>query len=247
MHQGINNPNPSNTVKETVLALKNRKDIVMKENRIFVGAVMIGILIAFLFGCSPHRRYDVLTIFFTGVPPPEGKKNKIRVEEKKVAKESQDKRKVASKSAIFSHAPYTQQQCDQCHKKIMSSTFKKKGEVPGSEVLPSKDVCLECHPNKSPSWAFTEGLWIHAPASQSNCNLCHSPHQSTIPARLTEKINKLCIQCHSEGYRKNTPAHVNATECLSCHNPHLGNNTLLLKKDYDEIRSRYLAKISHKH
>ena len=219
----------------------------MKENRLFTTVVMLGVLIGFLLGCTLHRKDEVLNFFFTGVQPAEDEKEKSGNEEEKVVWVSQVKKKPASKPEIFSHAPYTQGQCDRCHGKISPSTIRNKGGVPGSEVVPSKDVCLECHPNKSPSWAFTEGLWLHAPASQSNCNLCHSPHQGTIPHRLTEKIGKVCIQCHSEGYKMDTPAHRNATECLSCHNPHLGHNSLLLKKNYDEAGSHYLTIISHKH
>lgn len=207
---------------------------------------MPAVLIAVLLGCNPNTRYEVTTFFFTGVPPPEDEKEKFGVAAEKVARGSQVKKKLASKPEIITHAPYTQRRCDLCHGKISLSTLKRRGGIPGSEVVPSKDVCLGCHPNKSPSRAFTEGLWLHAPASQGNCNLCHCPHQSTIPARLTEKISKICIQCHSEGYKMNTPEHRNAAECLSCHNPHLGNNSLLLKKEYDEVGSRYLYSISHK-
>ena len=219
----------------------------MKENRLFITVVMLWVLIAFLLGCTLHRKDEVLNFFFTGVPSPEDEKKISGDKEEKVGWVSQVKKEPASKPETFSHAPYTQRRCDRCHGKKSQSVIKKKGGVPGADVVPSKDVCLECHPNKSPSWAFTAGLWLHAPASQGSCNWCHSPHQSTIPHRLTEKISEICIQCHSEGYKMDTPAHANATECLSCHNPHLGHNSLLLKKNYDEAGSRYRTIVSHKH
>jgi len=51
---------------------------------------------------------------------------------------------------------------------------------------------------------------------------------------LKEKTTELCTQCHSKGYIQETEGHVKGEECTACHNAHMGADSFLLKKDFDE-------------
>ena len=47
----------------------------------------------------------------------------------------------------------------------------------------------------------------------------------------------LCTQCHDKAeLGQRTPIHVREpkTDCVECHNPHMGKSAMNLKKDYDE-------------
>jgi len=78
-------------------ARQNRKDLVLKENRLFTTVVMLGVLIGFLLGCTLHRKDEVLNFLFTGVPPTEDEKEKSGDEEEKVVWVSLVKKEPASK------------------------------------------------------------------------------------------------------------------------------------------------------
>ncbi len=51
---------------------------------------------------------------------------------------------------------------------------------------------------------------------------------------MLSKPEEICHNCHSDEKVMNIPDHSKPGECLDCHNPHLGKNRLLLKKEYQE-------------
>ncbi|MEF9437618.1 MAG: cytochrome c3 family protein [Candidatus Mariimomonas ferrooxydans] len=181
--------------------------------------------------------------------------DKIKKEDKAVenglivtAKTKKNKKKIKPQVTVFSHGPYGAGQCYQCHDisaSVSFKTFRKKKSrgiagqgrgIPGRLVAPLKELCTECHPQKSAQTAHSKDLWSHGPAANGNCTACHNPHRSAFQYMLLkEKTTELCMQCHSSGYIMKTDEHTNDRECISCHNPHMGKNRFLLKEDFNEV------------
>jgi predicted CXXCH cytochrome family protein len=211
-----------------------------------IGMVVLTVLITSISGCSRQTKHKVLTFFFTGVPPLEEEKKEVG-EKEKSAEETKMEKKIAPKpKKLFSHTPYALRMCDQCHQTSASfGRFRPKGSAvmvrsglgsPGMLVVPLKELCVKCHKHMSASSVFKEELWLHAPAAQGKCTICHGSHQSAYPNLLLEKPDKICTQCHSEGFMLDSADHRKSSECLSCHNPHLGKDRMLLSKDYKEVK-----------
>ncbi|MFC1672369.1 cytochrome c3 family protein [Planctomycetota bacterium] len=147
----------------------------------------------------------------------------------------------------FVHGPYAAKECYQCHGTSSSAGFKSSGGrgtkpvaeagqwASGMVVEPGRKLCVECHTQKSAQRAWEEGLWLHGPAADGSCGLCHSPHQSTNPYLLREMREKICAGCHSEGHVDATIVQGESEDCMACHNPHLGKDASLLRKNHNEI------------
>jgi len=205
----------------------------------------------------------MLNFFFTGVPTPEEiERQKIEAEKRRKKKEEQktpSKPEVVSKISekpskekevtikakkLYSHTPYAERHCDGCHmgstsfrmfrSKETTSAFSKGGGMPGVLIAPRKKLCFKCHEYLSPDKASLSGLWLHTTAAEGDCDACHAPHQSEYPGVLLNKPEDICKECHSDEQTMNIPDHSKPGECLDCHNPHLGRNRLLLKKDFQE-------------
>ncbi len=158
-------------------------------NKALMGIALLGIFIIFTSGCGKYTRHEVLTFFFTGVPPIEGEKGVQEV--KKI------KGKIIPETTYFAHGPYAAGQCYQCHVmspafgfrkaggKVVSSFPGLGGQVPGLLVTPLKDLCLECHPSKPVRAAHWSDK---APVSEGSCTFCHNPHQSPFRYMLHRKI-----------------------------------------------------------
>ncbi|MBI5139586.1 hypothetical protein HZA26_03180 [Candidatus Nomurabacteria bacterium] len=223
----------------------------MKKNRwgkCVISFILLWIFIIPTIGCDKYTRYKVLTFFFTGVPPIDEetvkKEPKITIEKKKRRELPQ------AEPTSFVHGPFGAGQCNQCHEGLSSAAFRtsakeetktkitkswQQGLVPGRLVVPIKELCIECHVNKSVQSAFTKNLWIHGPVSDGLCTKCHSPHQSPFEFMLIKgKTLDLCTQCHAKGYITEIKEHTEGKECILCHNAHMGKDRFLLKKDYTE-------------
>ncbi|MEF9427122.1 MAG: cytochrome c3 family protein [Candidatus Mariimomonas ferrooxydans] len=216
-----------------------------KKNRVSAGLFLLSFLIIFASGCDKYTRHKVLTFFFTGVPPLEGEVEKKAGE---VQGGKAVKRRSISEVKYFIHGPYSAGECDQCHESSSTYSFttgsKKKagvtsgvkGGLPGRLVLPLKKLCIECHVAKSAQRAYVNGLVTHGPLATGSCTLCHDPHRSPFQYMLLkEKSIDLCTQCHSKGYLLEKEEHAKNKDCISCHNPHIGKNSFLLKKDFNEV------------
>ena len=196
----------------------------------------------FMNGCDKHSRYKVLTFFFTGVPPIDGsqvvkKKGKTRADRKK--------KKKIRKFTSFVHGPKASGECFFCHDTSSSQSFRnlrkggmpRLGEIkPGRLVADLKEICIQCHTSKSSYIQYAQNLWLHGPVSSGNCTSCHDYHQTRFRYMLfTDNSRDLCTRCHKDGFMLQTESHNNKKQCISCHNPHIGANRLLLRKDYDEV------------
>jgi predicted CXXCH cytochrome family protein len=204
-----------------------------------ITTVTLAVLLFSAFGCTKQTRYEVLTFFFTGVPPLE--------EQTEVQKTVENKKKaeVVPKQKVFTHTPYAARQCNQCHatrqlfgaasQRIIPTIQRTGARTPGMLVVPLKELCVACHKYLSVSKTSQQGIWLHGPAATARCTACHNPHQSKYRNMLSGEVDEVCKRCHAEGFILNTADHKKSTECLSCHNPHLGKDRNLLKKVYREV------------
>lgn len=213
-------------------------------NRVFVRIAVSGLLIALSLGCSAKTKYEILTFFFTGVPPFEEEIGQH--EGTDVQSANTVERTPPPKPTLVFHKPYADKQCQKCHKtrgmfgrfsqKAVSISLSPMGDSPGILVVPLKELCVRCHANISLVQTMEEKLWLHAPVATGKCTICHNPHQAPFPSLLIKAPQELCSGCHSEGLiLKNAVEHNEKKTCLECHNPHLGKNRLMLAKDYKEV------------
>lgn len=220
-----------------------------RRNRVFLALLLIVVSISLVSGCDRYTKHKVLTFFFTGVPPLEGETRKGEWDGQEQKGAGKAKKQV--KFVMSAHSFFVSKKCTKCHQTAVTRSFR----VPGQQVslgsqrlpeinfakkkgelrVPLKEICVNCHVNRSASFAIENGLWLHAPVNKANCTICHHQHQSTNKFLLREKPEKLCVRCHSEGLINMTKDHSEVKNCLQCHNPHLGKNKYLLVKDYKEI------------
>ena len=198
-------------------------------------------------GCDRYARYEALSFFFTGVPHPDSVTPSTEEAGRMTPEGLLKKRKEEVTIVSYAHGPYAAQQCYQCHSTSQSATFRFLGEnkeksaakegqnFSGRLVMPIKELCIDCHADKSVDSAFGRGLWIHGPVSEGICIVCHSPHASPFQYMLRKRSSReMCSSCHTSGFIMKTEDHLKDEECTSCHNPHLGKNRYLLKKDFNE-------------
>lgn len=216
-------------------------------NRTFRGLVLLAVIMVFASGCDRYARHSVLTFFFTGVPPLD---EEIKDESGVVRtiKKAPAKRKRFTLTVPFTHGPYAAGQCELCHDTASTVGFRKSGKegakglpqlsqtTPGRLVSPIKELCTECHINKSKESDPGDTLWFHGPVANGECVFCHSPHQSRFQYSLLQATSvELCTQCHTSEYMTETEDHRGGRECILCHNAHMGKDRFLLKKDFNEI------------
>jgi predicted CXXCH cytochrome family protein len=252
----VSQPSPMNRITGSGKLVKEKL-----PHRLFISLCLsIGVLLILFYGCDPHTRHDVLSVFFTGVPTPEEQEEmreneelerKMREEEKKIEeemrkalKQSPDQKEAGSALQIFTHESYAAGRCDPCHMMNANITmlrrdrstarFTRGGGKPGILVAPRQKLCTRCHENLSASGARAMGLWLHTAVARGDWNTCHDPHQSEYPHILLNNTQVICLKCHPAKDITGTRGHENIENCIGCHNPHLGKDRLMLTKDYKE-------------
>ena len=183
---------------------------------VFVVALLFLAALVSLYGCAPDKRYRVLRVFFDGVPDP----NAPAVSSSDRARDpsTPGAKGGAAQPVAFLHKPYEENKCDACHGSSSGkfSDYQKIGA----------DVCLKCHEK-----VLTAYPVMHGPVTSVECNLCHTPHESTIPALLKQPAPGVCTQCHvTELLSGTTPEHLQPdSKCLQCHFGHGGPQHKLLR------------------
>lgn len=171
----------------------------------FTAMLCIGVG-AFL-GCSPQKRYEVLTFFFDGVPAPGGME--IRDEQ----------------GALITHLhePYAAGKCGECHG---SDNLEMSIARPVNIADIPSTVCLKCHQEIPDEYRL-----MHGPVAAAECSFCHSPHESSIPNLLKARAPAVCAQCHSaETMTADRPEHQDLkADCLTCHIGHGSHSRGLLR------------------
>jgi predicted CXXCH cytochrome family protein len=208
-------------------------------------SILLSVIFIFVSGCDKHTRYKVLTVFFTGVPPIDGSQVVMKKDRARGVKKKQRKKRRRLKSKVFVHGPKASGECFYCHDTARSQSFRrmKEGGVPDlGKIKPGRLIddlevlCIQCHTSKSAEIQYVQNMWVHGPVSTGNCTACHDYHQTKFNYMLfTDDSRDLCMQCHKEGFMIQSESHKNKKQCISCHNPHIGADRLLLRKDYDEI------------
>ena len=177
----------------------------------FVAAELFCLLVLFA-GCSSERRYKVLSFFFDGVPNPNAP-----------AAGTQDEFAAQRAGGVaipiaYTHKPYAENKCSACHENAT-------GRFDDFQKLESS-ICLRCHQDVTDKYPV-----MHGPVAAAECNLCHVPHESSIPKLLRDTAPAVCVQCHqSELLSPEPPEHLMADKsCLECHSGHGGAKHGLLK------------------
>ena len=239
-----------------------------RRGRLTAAAALLAVAGAVLGGCSREARYEVLTFFFTGVPPyeqwaglkaPGEEKAKPAVDRIAATRERQAKvlrerqlRRIAQLN--WGHGPYDAGQCQLCHALAGSLTFTGQGagaaadtgtggRASGRLLVPRRELCVGCHSEKRRGAPETAGLLLHEPVASGQCTACHGPHQSKRRYMLLGENNvAMCTRCHkNRELLMRLPAHAREPEadCLACHNAHVGRTATLLKSQYDEAEDQW--------
>jgi len=158
-----------------------------------------------LYGCEGKTRYQVLSFFFDGVPPPEELKQEGGKEGKKVTAQPQ--------STYREHGPYAARLCTSCHERGSNKL-----------LVPIEELCLQCHTLN------IKKKYIHGPLASGGCKICHSPHGSIYPFLLISEPKDFCLHCHSKKDILMRDVHRETDEqCTVCHDAHSADNAYLLK------------------
>jgi len=164
------------------------------------------LLLALLFGCAGKSRYQILTYFFDGVPPPE--------EERGEAGKGSRKEGAAAPAAAsyVEHGPYAAKQCESCHVKASNRL-----------VLPINELCFQCHA------LDIRKKYLHGPLASGGCKVCHDPHRSRFPFLLVSEPKESCLHCHdASGIAKKEVHRRTQAQCTACHDAHSSDNEYLL-------------------
>lgn len=174
---------------------------------------LAAVLLAAFLGCSPARRYEVLSYFFDGVPDP----NAPVLADGQPAEGGT----TAGVQLVGSvHKPYADDDCASCHDSAM-------GRFEQFQKLES-DVCMRCHES-----ALNQYPVMHGPVAVMECNFCHQPHESREPHLLQKQARELCMQCHvAELLSPSPPQHLMPeASCITCHSGHGGQDRRMLTAD----------------
>jgi len=185
--------------------------------RILAASVCVALVAA---ACSQTTRYEVLSFFFDGVPPPHVQNQGELDPDADLEGEPEDTF-VVQRPTVYLHAPYKDRRCVECH-----------DVYAGKLVRPVEDgLCWTCHVDITADAAF-----VHGPVAAQACQQCHHPHRSKYPQLLLEPSTELCLNCHlledlipGEHHAKTETG--TEHECVECHNPHAGNVRYFLKPD----------------
>lgn len=204
------------------------------------------LLCTMLCACEKQTRYEVLTFFFTGVPPleEEEESEEEKIEENAAVQPVVEKT-VDPTKRYFSHPIWAAGICDPCHQSSATfnipgiapgrkPVFKSGGGMPGALTMAPEKICIQCHRDKTPKRAISENIWLHNTVAKGDCLACHDPHQGQFEKTLRHSPSSICLPCHKEGKYLTTPAHRTGQDCLQCHNAHLGKDRNLLTADFKE-------------
>jgi predicted CXXCH cytochrome family protein len=165
-----------------------------------------GALSTLLIGCAdPQKRYEVLSLFFDGVPDPNAPQ-----------KQSSSSKVSMNGRRTVVHKPFADNLCNSCH--INSADIFARAQV-------KEDVCLNCHSNVP-----TQHAVMHGPVVNNACQMCHSPHSSAVPHLLKQPAPAVCTQCHepeSMQLMHKQPLDPKQS-CIDCHSGHGGTDHKLL-------------------
>lgn len=190
---------------------------------IFSSVVFISLLFV---GCTPERKFQVLSFFFDGVPNPNAKTTVITVSSDSVPLVA-----AAVKPEFYTHKPYNDEKCQSCHESGFSNSL----------IKPIPELCYTCHDNFNTKYPV-----LHGPVAFGNCRACHHPHEAKIEKLLIREGQQLCLFCHEAKDILTNKMHskIGNKNCTDCHNPHGGENRIMLNAGtctscHDDFNKKY--------
>lgn len=224
----------------------------MKKSAVlrFIPYLFCLLILFVLAGCNKQSQYRTLTFFFTGVPPYE---EWVKEENVSATEQSDEEKEVVGKSYASTHKPWQDGACGRCHQ-LKTEEITSASDAPEDQnddftahvsaelTLPKEELCLQCHGDKTPRQAIKKRLWLHTAVAEGKCLACHVPHHSEYPDLLRTSVEEVCSTCHSDksalpkacSQEPSGPGTRNVEGCFACHNAHLGVNSNLLFREYDE-------------
>jgi len=146
---------------------------------------------------------------------------------------------IAAENQVEMHKPYADKDCAACH--TMPDRRKSGGNLSfsfGSDGktsflrMPVATLCINCHEDKSATYAEEHDMTIHSPVEDGECTTCHLPHRSRFAHLLkTKTARELCLTCHDESIPEGEDDHPeleDSDDCTDCHNPHMSEDEQLL-------------------
>ena len=181
--------------------------------KIVLLAVLSGSIIL---SCSPQRKFNILSFFFDGVPPPNASADD-QGDSLLVFNDSSmvTGQRTAVITEYYFHDPYQKRKCMLCHDESSM----------GNMTIPEPGLCFTCHEDFTKSYTF-----VHGPVNGGYCTKCHSAHMSKSDKMLSIEGQPLCLLCHTPEKDFGAEAHskIGRENCTSCHNPHGGEDRYLL-------------------
>jgi predicted CXXCH cytochrome family protein len=175
--------------------------------------VLISVLMAFVWGCSPKT----LSVFFDGVPDPADTVPVFASDQSQKPGVSNSSGLAAREPAVkyYFHSPYQQKECASCHDPAVMG--KLLDAIPG--------LCYSCHDDFVANYKV-----LHAPVEGGECLICHKPHMSDTRHLLQKPGQQLCFDCHDNEsiIQAEYHADIGKDDCTDCHNPHGGNEKFML-------------------
>lgn len=162
------------------------------------------VLAAWWPGCSVEKNYELLRLFFDGVPDPHA-----------AIPLSGAGAEAMRRSPTYSvHAPYAREECASCHQRRFELSRE------------DSRLCLDCH-----SQVPGAHERMHGPVAAGACLWCHAPHESPYRALLKAPSQEVCGACHDRGMLgRSVSAHADPeADCLECHMGHGGARRYFLR------------------
>ena len=156
----------------------------MKFRRVLVWVATGAVL---LIGCNATSRYEILSTFFDGVPPPQPATMTT------AGKEAVDPAEAVA-AAEFKprdHGPYAARLCNACHESAATNAL----------VVARDQLCFRCHELK------LDKKYIHGPLASGGCLSCHDPHGSRYRYLLVSESSNFCLYCHDRQALDKNRAH----------------------------------------
>jgi predicted CXXCH cytochrome family protein len=187
-----------------------------------IGLMLLVFSGLFFMSCDEAERYETLTFFFDGVPPP----GSTGLQGEPLDSNSLELDQTGQTPAWYVHEP--RKDCTTCHGKRKQRGFSSETYL----IAQEPELCYNCHDDYTVSAPF-----VHGPVAVGQCLFCHNPHKSKVEHLLKEAEPGLCYLCHDVNTIELIAAHLpdQLSSCTNCHNPHSSSIKALLKETSSRI------------